>query len=58
MATNPKAHAKHSKRIVTEVYKLRNVAYTVTHELVRCDCGWFGWITKDQLASEPASNFH
>ena len=49
MASSPKAHRTHNKRIVTDEYSPRNVAYTITHELVRCECNWFGWIPKKEL---------
>lgn len=42
------AHRSHRHRVVTDQYRLRNVAFTVTHDLVRCDDdAFFGWIERE-----------
>jgi len=48
-----KNHAQHRghehKVVAPEELLLRNVAYTLTHDLVRCqDDGFYGWIEKEE----------
>lgn len=30
---------------------IKNVAYLGTHFLMRCPCGWFGWVEKERIES-------
>lgn len=41
------AHRTHNHRVIDpEEFKIRNVAYTLAHDLVRCEDGFFGWIAR------------
>lgn len=48
MPKNNNRHREHNHVIETEKWKLRNVAYTQTHDLIRCEDGFFGWLIKEE----------
>lgn len=46
---NHEQHRNHSHVIETDKWNLRNVAFVLTHDLVRCqEDTFFGWISKEQ----------
>lgn len=46
---NNEQHRAHAHRVIDpEELQLRNVAYTLTHDLVRCQDGFYGWIKKEE----------
>ena len=44
MSTWHRQHGSHSWT-VRDTSHIRNVAYLLTHLLVKCDCGFYGWVT-------------
>ena len=38
-------HRKHDHTNLSTSH-IRNVGYLLTHDLVRCTCGFYGWVTK------------
>ncbi|QOC59413.1 hypothetical protein SEA_LIFES_88 [Microbacterium phage Lifes] len=46
---NHEQHRKHEHTIETERWRLKNVAYVHTHDLVRChEDTFFGWVLKEE----------
>lgn len=47
---NHEQHRKHNHEVIDpEVFKIRNVPFTQTHDLVRCaEDKFFGWILKEE----------
>ena len=39
-------HRRHDHEVL-DTSHIRNVGYLVTHDLVRCSCGFYGWIEKE-----------
>lgn len=50
IVNNPQPHNDHEKLIFTDMYNIRNVDLTQTHDLIRCSCGFFGWFKKEAWA--------
>lgn len=48
MPKNNERHRQHNHRIESTDH-IKNVPYTLTHDLVRCfDDGFFGWLIKEE----------
>jgi hypothetical protein len=39
-------HRKHEHEVL-DTSHIRNVHYLATHDLIRCLCGYYGWIKKE-----------
>lgn len=44
--SNHREHRKHNSDPVNTDH-IRNVPYLLTHDLTRCECGFYGWIEKE-----------
>lgn len=44
--THNGVHRKHVHNVLPTTH-IRKVSYLLTHDLVRCECGFYGWIEKD-----------
>ena len=44
--TRRDVHRKHDHEVL-DTSHIRNVGYLVTHDLIRCGCGYYGWIEKE-----------
>jgi len=39
------SHRAHPHSVL-DTSHIRNVGYLVTHDLIRCSCGFYGWVKK------------
>jgi hypothetical protein len=34
---------------------IRNVHYLLTHDLINCSCGWYGWVPQEEQDASDSS---